>query len=182
MCSRPEAKASWEWTCPYLPVCVCGCDLGMTSLADAYHCACLALVFVFRNREEQVCVWCVSGARHTHTVTCCLSVCSFVLAVCRPLFFISCFPSVTCLSNSPPVRPVLICALLCVITAYLFVQSWSKRKKTKQNSWAILCFGHTVRNKKRRIKYFKQSEQETWSLLKQLMNMLSLRQIYLTLF
>lgn len=76
-----------------LCVCMCVCDLGMTSLADAYHCACLAVVFVFGNREEQVCVWCASGAqsdRQSHVVR--LSVFSFVLAVCRPLFFISCFP------------------------------------------------------------------------------------------
>lgn len=65
--------------------------------------------------------------RQSHMLSVCLS--ARLSWLSADLFFYFLFPSVTRLSNSPPVRPVLIYALLCVITVYLFVQSWSKRKK-----------------------------------------------------
>lgn len=49
MCPRPAAKAVQEWTYPYL---LCVCVSGMTSLADAYQCACLVLFFLFSVWEE----------------------------------------------------------------------------------------------------------------------------------
>lgn len=103
--------------------CVCVCDFGMTSLADAYQCACLALffLFVFGKREEQVCELCVcvwgkaQTDRQSHVV--CLSL---HLSRLSAFFFSFLFNSFTCFSNRPPVRPVLVCPLLCFIAAYLF--------------------------------------------------------------
>lgn len=117
---------------PVLIWLVCVCDSGMTSLADAYQRACLALffLFVFGKREEQVCELsvcvrvCVSvwwEGINRQTVTCCLFVCSSVFAIClSPFFFLSGLPqSPVCLTvhlsdlSSPVPGSVFITAYLC---------------------------------------------------------------------
>ena len=64
------------------------CECGMTSLADAYHCACLGLFFpLYLKWEEQVCELrlCVRVSGGGNGLSVCLYICPVCLAVC-PLF------------------------------------------------------------------------------------------------
>lgn len=101
-------------------VCVCECDSGMTRLADAYQCACLALLFlfVFGKREQQVCV--------------------FVWGKAQTAFIVSCF-SVTCLPNCPPAKPGQTCPHPSLILFYYHLSHCPRLKRKKNN------FSNTVK-------------------------------------
>lgn len=117
-------------------VCVGVCNSGMTSLADAYLCACLALFFLFLygKGEEQVCecVWLcmfVFGGRNKLSCAACLLVC---------LVFASCS------SVSPVCVPVRLSDLslslsLCLAGANCFFKVRRKKMKSSILLRTFLC-------------------------------------------
>lgn len=119
MYSRPEAKHKLG-----MNLCVC------VSVEHDWS----GLSVCLSGFSLTLCVWkgggtgvCVSGGRHRQTSSHMLS---FFLLICLgcPPFFYFLFPSVTCLSQRPPVRPVLMCALLCFLSrlSAVAVPKWMK--------------------------------------------------------